>query len=180
MPIFGKKKKSEGGGFVPTDKAKELLSKNLPEIEVIESLKKEGFSAEEIDKALVELSKHIVEMPKEVKREKPMIAPLFIKLDRYRQILSHLQELRRTLGSIKNAFSILNELDRLRYENMKSLQGTIELVDKKLADLDSEFLRPAGFQEEVPSEEYVEGLETELDDLKNQVNELKSELKDAI
>lgn len=183
MPIFGKKredkKKRIGKGFIPIDKVKELVSSNVPEGEIIEALRREGFSAEETDKAFIGALKPVseVQTPKPKKVKKPEFAPLFVKLERYKQILSDLEGLRTTMAAIKNAFSILNQLDKLRYENIGMLQNTIEKVDEKLAALDSEFLRPAGFREELPTEEYSEGLESELGNLKNQVDKLKSELK---
>ena len=47
MPALGK-------GFLPTDRVKELSSKGFSEPEMIDILRKEGFSAEEIDKGLTE------------------------------------------------------------------------------------------------------------------------------
>ena len=182
MPIFGKKKEI-GRGFIPLDRVRAFLSNNVPESDIIESLRKEGFSAEEIDKALTESFRPANEpqIPKPVAEkkeiEKPAFAPLFVKLERYRQILTSLEELRKTMEVIKSAFLTLNELDRLRYENMKIVESTVETVDKRLASLDAEFLRPSGFREELPSEAYTEGLESELSGLRNQIEQLKSELK---
>lgn len=179
MPIFGKKREM-GKGFTPIERVKKLISNNVPEGEIIETLRKEGFSAEEIDKAFVEAIKVIpeVQAPLEEKEiKKPEVAPLFVKLEKYKQILSDLGGLRTTITAIKNAFSLLNELDKLRYENMKMIQNAIETVDKKLIALDLEFLRPAGFQEELPSDVYDESLESELKSLKSQVDQLKSELE---
>jgi len=184
MPIFGKKKmggreEEVGKGSIPINRVKELISNNVPEGEIIEVLRREGFSAEEIDKGFIGALKTVseVQVPKPKKVKKPEFAPLFVKLERYKEILSDLEGLRTTMVAIKNAFSILNQLDKLRYENIGMLQNAIEKVDEKLAALDSEFLRPAGFREELPTEEYSEGLESELGNLKNQVDKLKSELK---
>lgn len=56
--LFSKKKSiSVGKGFVPTDKVKELFSKGFSEVEIIDILRKEGFSPEEVDKALTEALK---------------------------------------------------------------------------------------------------------------------------
>jgi len=43
-----------GKGFIPTDRVKELSDKGFSEPEIIDVLRKEGFSAEEIDRALTQ------------------------------------------------------------------------------------------------------------------------------
>lgn len=69
MLFFDKKKEPEmmaslGKGVVPIDKVKELSSKGFTEPEIIDILRKEGHSAEEIDKALVQALKSGVEEPR--------------------------------------------------------------------------------------------------------------------
>jgi len=60
--LGGSKKEPEkpptiGKGFIPTDKAKDLSSKGFSEPEIIDILRKEGFSSEEIDRALTQTLK---------------------------------------------------------------------------------------------------------------------------
>lgn len=60
--LFFKKKKEEempklGKGFIPIDRVKELSGKGFAEPEIIDTLRKEGFSAEEIDKGLTQALK---------------------------------------------------------------------------------------------------------------------------
>jgi len=57
MLFFKKKKEKEaalGKGFVPKDRARDLSSKGFTEPEIINALRKEGFSAGEIDKGLMQ------------------------------------------------------------------------------------------------------------------------------
>ncbi|MEM5833975.1 MAG: hypothetical protein QXH68_01075 [Candidatus Aenigmatarchaeota archaeon] len=57
MVLFGsKKEKKEGRGEIPTEKVKNFLNKGFSEIEIIDILRKEGYSPEEIDKALMQAS----------------------------------------------------------------------------------------------------------------------------
>jgi len=49
-PVLGK-------GFIPTDKVKDLSSKGFSEPEIIDILRKDGFSSEEIDRALTQTLK---------------------------------------------------------------------------------------------------------------------------
>jgi len=61
--LFGDKKKPEesssavGRGFTPTDRVKELSNKGFSEPEMIDVLRKEGFGADEIDRALTQVLK---------------------------------------------------------------------------------------------------------------------------
>lgn len=55
--VFFKKKGPEkitslGKGFIPSERVKELFSKGFTEADIIDILRKEGFSADEIDKGL--------------------------------------------------------------------------------------------------------------------------------
>lgn len=191
MPIFGRKAEA-GKGFVPVDKVKALISNNVAEGEIIEILRREGFSAEEIDQAFMEAFKPVlpapIQMPpppplpekprEEVKEERPAFAPLFVKLDRYRQILMLLSELKTTIAAIKNTFTVLNELKKIEDESTKLLQKAVDKVDKKLVALDTQFLRPSGFEEEFPTE--AEELGDVLSSLKSEVEQLKSELQTIV
>lgn len=57
MVLFGsKKEKKEGRGEIPTEKVKNFLNRGFSEIEIIDILRKEGYSPEEIDKALMQAS----------------------------------------------------------------------------------------------------------------------------
>ena len=59
IKLLGLGKKAEesshlGKGLIPTDRVKELSDKGFSEPEIIDVLRKEGFSAEEIDRALTQ------------------------------------------------------------------------------------------------------------------------------
>ena len=111
-------------------------------------------------------------------QKKSSFAPLFVKIDRYRSILNSISDLKSTLIMIKNSFMIQKEIESLRDENKKMLELAISKLDKKIITLDSEFLRPTGFEEEFPSQIYESGgIEGVVDDLKKQIEGLKTELK---
>jgi len=60
LKLFGKKKEEEvsmGKGFIPIDRVRELSDKGFSEPEIIDVLRKEGFGAEEIDRALTQVLK---------------------------------------------------------------------------------------------------------------------------
>ncbi len=57
LPFLGKKsgkrvEESRGRGYIPTDRARELMGRGFSELDTIDVLRREGFSPDEIDKAL--------------------------------------------------------------------------------------------------------------------------------
>lgn len=151
MPLFGRKKK---------EKKREVREAE----ELVKSLEKE-----EREKKL--------KMPEAKKPERPEFAPLFVRLNRYKQILHEMNYLKTTMGMVKNSLSILNELDRLRKDNLKIIQEAVGKVEKRLLTLDSEFMRPSGFTERVPEIRDVESLEVTMADLRREIDRLKGELE---
>lgn len=58
MPLpFLTKKAPEGKGILPVERVRELASKGFSEIDIIDILRREGYSPEEIDKALTQATK---------------------------------------------------------------------------------------------------------------------------
>jgi len=166
--------KKKGKGFVPIEKVKELKEKNLPDVEVIQNLMNEGFSAEEIDQALTQFYTHTPKKEEKVE-EKETFAPLFVKLEKYKQILTCLSETKEVIELIKNSLNTLKEVESLLSQNLKVLENTVQNFEKKFLKLDSYFLKPATYEEKEGSE--AEDLEESIQQLTRQINELKSELE---
>ncbi len=146
--------------------------------EIKKAVKEEGFSRpvnqpEDPKKELPKLN--IEESPKKV-GEKPKIAPLFIKINRYSSILNLLNDLKATTMMVKNAIVVQKEIERLAEENRKMIEDGVNKIDDRLIRLDSEFIRPKGFKDKVRMGE-SSGLDGVVDDLKTQVEDLKSELE---
>lgn len=73
---FLKKKKPEvfGKGFIPVDRVREMASRGFAEPEIIDILRREGFSADEIDKALTQaLRVGVTGTPEEEKPQLPTL-----------------------------------------------------------------------------------------------------------
>lgn len=170
MPLFGKKKEKT----VP----KEVIPP-LPTIEKIMPIE----TPRPTEKIIPLPPKpENIEKPKEIKpereAERPMFAPLFVKIDRYRQILNAIGYLKTSMVIIRNSLLTLNELDKAREETMKIIQEALEKTEKKISELDSELVRPSGYHElEKPEYQDVETIEATIADLKGQIEQLKSEVE---
>ncbi len=113
----------------------------------------------------------------DVQQGKQGFAPLFVKIDRYRNILRSLAELKTTVTLARNALVTLDQIERIKYDNLSLISNAMNKIDKKLTSLDSEFLRPSGFQEETADNSEVESLQGVISDLRSQIDELKNEMQ---
>lgn len=109
----------------------------------------------------------------------PVFAPLFVKIDRYRNILSAITSIKTTVVVIRNSLGVMMELDKARQQAMSLMRDAMEKVDKRLSNLDNELVRPSGFTTQTPMDvsQDVHGVENTLSDLKSQIAQLKNELQ---
>jgi len=137
------------------------------------------FGRKKVEEKIPEEFKELIEKSEPIKEEivKPTAAPLFVKLERYGNILEAINEIKMTVVKIKNALAILSDLDNLRDENLKLIKDATDAMENRVGLLDTEFLKPSGLEEKLPPEVYTEGLEDVLDNLKVQVGQLKAELE---
>jgi archaellum component FlaC len=110
--------------------------------------------------------------------ERPF-APVFIKLTRYRQVLNTMNYLKMNINLIRNQIAVLDELDKLRDENLKLLKSALEKVSDRLIKLDSSFMRPSGYMDEMSDMQAQEAasLDATISDLRTQIENLKSEVE---
>ena len=105
-------------------------------------------------------------------------APLFVKVDKYHEILKNVQEMKMFLAGSKQLYTILAEIEGIRNDALKVLRGTIQKLERNVTEIDSEFIRPGEMTnpttQQSPDVRQVEG---SLDELQDQLNSLKKELK---
>ncbi len=115
--------------------------------------------------------------PHEEKMGRKQFAPLFVKIERYKAVLSLLNEVKATMFMIKNALAIHRQLENLKDANQTVIESAIVKIEQKIVALDNEFTRPVGYEEEHIPVTAQTDLEKALDDLKNKIDDLKTELK---
>lgn len=111
--------------------------------------------------------------------ERPAVAPLFVKMDRYRDIISTIGNLKTAVMIVKNSLVTLHQIEKARDDTFDIINDIVKKVDDKLIDLDNNLLRPAGFHESAggSSERHdIRGIEATVTDLQGQIEQLKSEL----
>lgn len=114
--------------------------------------------------------------------ERPTAAPLFVKVDRYRHVLSTIASLKSSLSTIKSSLAALDQIDKLKGDAVDVISQMVSKLDQKLAVLDSDLLRPAGYHDTGEASEYsdVRGIEATVSDLQGQIEQLRSELNRAV
>ncbi len=163
MPLFGRKKKEES-----TDSP-------MNEIPLLNSLDQAHFSMPPMPQAMQPVVRR--------EAEKPTAAPLFVKIERYRQILTAIGNMKTALVIIKNSMDTLNQIDKVRNQTIGIVNDIIGKMDEKLIDLDNDLLRPAGFQtSEVasPEQQDIRSIEATVSDLQGQIEQLKTELNKVV
>lgn len=121
-----------------------------------------------------------VEQPRAMKEpEKTTVAPLFVKIERYRQILSTIGTLKTSLVVVKNCLDTLEQIEKARDQTFEIVSDVVGKMDDKLINLDNELLRPAGFHtstETSPEQQDVRSIEATVSELRGQIDQLKNEL----
>jgi len=180
--LFGKKKEQKQVVEEQSHPAVDDLMKRISALENIPEAAHSSQIAHPIpmQRAMPEQMPTKVILPQPARQEqeeKPAFAPLFVKIDRYRQILSTINNLRNTLMLLKNNFMILNELEKLKEENMTLIKETLEKMEKRMSSLDTQFMRPSGFMEDAEDMQDVGMADATLADLSSQVEDLKAQLQ---
>lgn len=184
MALFGRKEEKTaklGESLEEMKKAVEEDKSTLP--------KPEETQESPISRLLEEKPSEVKPKPEPIEAERPSFAPLFVKIDRYRQILNAIGYLKTTMIMIKNSLITLSELDKARDETFKLIQDAMGKLEDKLSSLDQELIRPSGFQDrtithtdtsehlpENPEYQDVETVQATIADLKGQIEQLKFEL----
>ncbi|MBI2545413.1 MAG: hypothetical protein HYW22_02345 [Candidatus Aenigmarchaeota archaeon] len=120
-----------------------------------------------------------VEQPKMMRDEKPTVAPLFVKIERYRQILSTIGSLKTSLIVVKNSLDTLDQIEKARDQTYSIVSDIVRRMDEKLINLDNELLRPAGFHspsDTSAEQQDIRSIDATVSELRGQIEQLRSEL----
>ncbi len=110
--------------------------------------------------------------------------PLFVKIDRYKDLLDIMNDVKSVVFLAKNTLAIQKQIETLVDENRRLIEDAVKKIDERIAMLDTELTKPATFEKigykkphitvgEIPDK----SLENVVNDLKKQIESLKSDLK---
>ena len=106
-------------------------------------------------------------------------APLFVKVEKYQNVLGSINEMRTFVSSMKQLFNVLYELETVRNDSLKIMRVNVQRLEKSLLEIDSELLRPKGIDLQIPYTECdVHHIENSLGELQRQLADLRRELQE--
>ncbi len=115
----------------------------------------------------------------EIPTEREHAAPLFVKVDKYKELITSIHELKLYLGATKQVFALFNDLEAVRSETLNVMRATVQRLERTIVEMDTELLRPRGINV-MPDKESADvgHIENSLTDLHKQLMELKRELQE--
>mgnify|MGYP001589668780 CR=1 FL=1 len=114
-----------------------------------------------------------------IERKEPVSAPLFVKVEKYQNVLASMNEMRSFVSSMKQLFNVLYELETVRNDSLKIMRATVQRLEKSLMEIDSALLRPKGIELSMPyTEGEVHHMEDSLGELQRQLSDLRRELQE--
>ena len=102
-------------------------------------------------------------------------ASLFVKVEKYNELLGKLDELRSLVKSLRKSSTIFSALSSTLSEFEKLLSSTLNRTERILVELESLLVRPTGL-EAVPTPK-TEGIDALLEKLNEVLKALKDELE---
>ncbi len=106
-------------------------------------------------------------------------APLFVKVEKYHDVISGIQEMKLFVAAVKDIFGLIQELEQVRNDALNIMKVTVQRLEKAVIEMDAELLRPRGVSiSPFPQgETEARHIESSLAELQKQLIELKQELK---
>ncbi len=153
MVWFIRKKEKEPEGL-PT----------MPPVEPIPTPSPHDLRAEEIDPQMVEV--HARDS-----------APLFVKIDRYKELLSYLHLLRLGMTNLKDLMGVLKTTQEMLKETNSAVELTIEKTDAYLSSMDSELLKPKGLDIDIEDDSKRMEMRMTLEELNIHLEKLRQEVR---
>ena len=131
----------------------------------------EPIGTEPLPHEVIDLEKMIEETPK--------ITPLFIRIDRYREILSSIQDLKTTIKNLRDLLAIRKEIHRMNFESDDKLENALQKLSSSTSNFSREFVNLRGVKHFVkgPLREEVTAADGTISRLGEEIVKLKEELE---
>ena len=114
-----------------------------------------------------------------IQRKETTAAPLFVKVEKYQNLLGNINEMRSFVSSMKQLFNVVYELEAVRADSLKIMRANIQRLEKNLLEIDAGLLRPKGLEMQIPyTDGEVHHIENSLGELQRQLSDLRRELQE--
>ncbi len=122
------------------------------------------------------------EKTKEEKGEEETQIPLFVKIDKYKTIVSSLMHLKTLLISLKNSLIALEQIEKTRIETFNVIMKNLDKMNEKISTLEKEVVKPISFSFGAPAANFspyeeLQSVQASIASLKAQIDQLRAELE---
>jgi len=134
----------------------------IQEEEKVEESKENEVKEEQVEKP------EIKESEQNVDEKNP---PIFIKIDKYREILSSLTEMKLLIHKIISNITLIQKVEEIEARAFENSRTFFDELNKKLDELNTYFMAKSSGMENVPEMEELKKLEKEIERLKKSLEE---------
>jgi hypothetical protein len=104
-------------------------------------------------------------------------APLFVKIERYKEVLETAQEIKSFVRSIRQIFGVIQDMESARDEAVKLLKVSVDRLEQSMQEIDAELVKPIGFEPFPHGEAELHHLEESLTTLQRNISSLRREVE---
>lgn len=106
----------------------------------------------------------------------PDMAPLFVKIDKYKEVLGKLDQLKMILKKMTRLISLSYEIDEIKGDLTGRIRNTTSKITDTLISLDEIFVKPEQYRPERMHERKTHEVEGQIYDLQEELKHLRKEL----
>jgi hypothetical protein len=111
--------------------------------------------------------------------ENPETAPLFIKIDKYKDILQNLHDLKRSISNISNILSVRDDLEKLRGKSNEVLEKSFnQFID--LANILNEHFAAPNIMKPFIKTENIERMDDFVVEMQREIEKMKKGMESFI
>ena len=124
--------------------------------------------AETKEEELREEHPEVEENEQEIDEKNP---PIFIKIDKYREILASLTEMKLLVHKIISNISLIQKIEEIEIKAYENSRTFFEELNKKLDELSAYFMANSSEMKKIPEMEELKKLEEEIEKLKKSLED---------
>ncbi len=147
--------------------------------------KKKKNDIEEV-KNVIEPAKPIIPKPSEIpainKIDVPTVgepknfAPLFIKVEKYKEVLTKVQKMKSIVSNLNRLIILQDSIEKARSESIDAMKKNITDFQSTVQTLDQELVRPKQMEPFIKDTQ-TQSVDTYTNQIEDEVNKLKEQLK---
>lgn len=121
---------------------------------------------------LVEINR--IEMPSV--SEPKNFAPLFIKIDKYKEVLQKVQKMKSIVNNLNRLVALQNTIEKARSDSIEAMRKNVDDFQQTIKTLDQELVRPQTMEPFI-KDQTTQPVDTYTKDLEDEIAKLKEQLK---